>query len=137
MGVAFWVAVIVVSPAPLTLTVPSTTSATNGFEDVYVQAPSDVELGGTRAKSGSFTTLEISAQPPRIGVPTTVKVIETDFGDANKAVGACVAVIVDVPGFKSEAVPPLIDATVGSEETKLHVPRDVEVGAWRTREAAT
>jgi len=60
--------------------------------------------------------------------------METGVGDAKVAVGACDAVIVVVPGFRSDAVLPLIEATVGSEEVKLHAPRDVEAGATKVRE---
>ena len=73
---------MVASPAPLTVTSPFTTSAINGLDDAYVQAPDEVEVGGTKAKSGSLTTFCISAQGPMDGIPTTVSVIETGLGEA-------------------------------------------------------
>lgn len=80
--VGAWEAVIVASPVLFTLTTPFTTSATAGFEDEYVQAPEDVEVGGAKEKSASLTTFCMSAQLPIEGAPTTVSVIVTGLGEA-------------------------------------------------------
>jgi hypothetical protein len=45
-------------------------------------------------------------------------------------------VIVVMPAFKNVATWPFIVAVLVSEEVKLHVPVDVEVGGWITKDDA-
>ena len=45
----------------------------------------------------------------------------------------CVAVIDVVPGFNNVVIPPLIEAIVGSDTLKLHVPSEVDVGGCKIK----
>ena len=42
------------------------------------------------------------------------------------------AVIVTMPGLKNVPIAPFIVTIAGSEDVKLHVPVEVEVGGWIT-----
>lgn len=63
-----------------------------------------------------------------MGFPTTVSVMETGLGAAKVLVAIWFAVIVAIPGFKSVAVAPTIEATDGSDEVKLQAPGEFEFG---------
>jgi hypothetical protein len=86
--VAACVAVMVAVPAPFTLATPLAISITEGSDEVNDQAPSELEVGGTRVKSGSLTTFWKSGQDPTVGFPTMLKVIVNGAGDPYVLVAA-------------------------------------------------
>ena len=120
---------MVALPAPFTFTTPFAISTTDVSEEANDQTPSDVEVGGTRVKSGSLTTFWKSDQSPMVGFPTMLKVIVKGTGDPYVLVAACVAVIVAVPAFTSATTEPFIVAMLVSDEVNVHPPAEVEVGA--------
>lgn len=111
------------------------TVATALLEDEKVQAPDELLVGFARTKLEILLfRIEISSNGPTVGVIATMVRFIVVVADFQFKVLPCFAVITTTPASFAVTISPCTDAIRGSEDVKVHVPSELEIGGTNLKD---